>query len=466
MQKNMMASKQHPASFRDPAGFIFKYGEKFYRQVNQCYAANYTLLKESGLYALLLKKNKLLAHTEVETCYTEVPNWYKTLLPDQLSFISYPYEWCFSQWKDAALLTLSLVKISVAHGMILKDATPFNVQFINGSPIWIDTLSFEKYDDAKPWIAYRQFVECFVAPLLLARYQSPELLKLFGLYPEGIPLKLMANLLPFRSRLNLNILMHIILPASLSGIKKRGTKNASDFSKQKLLRIVDNLDSLIQSLKPPDRATTWNNYYEETVLSSEYVNEKKACLTEWIRELPVKSVLDLGTNTGLFALLAAAEGKSIVAVDADIDCIDRLYNECKQNNISQLLPLCVDIANPTPSIGWDNQERAAFYPRCCADLCLALAFIHHLVISKNLGFNQLATTFYKMAPWLIIEFVPKTDPKISLLLQNREDIFEHYDEPTFTNAFQLKFTIEKKQILIHSGRILFLMKRKETAIEN
>ncbi|HEY2650137.1 MAG TPA: hypothetical protein VGI38_13145, partial [Puia sp.] len=192
----MTVGKKHPASYRDPAGFIFEYGDKFYRQVNQSYAAHYDLLKNSGLYEQLVKEKKIIAHTEIDQCLTDNTEWYKTLLPEQLSFISYPYEWCFSQWKDAALLTLSIVKTSVLHGMILKDATPFNIQFVKGSPVLIDTLSFETYDAAKPWIAYRQFVECFIAPLLLARYQTPELLKSFQVFPEGIPLKILTKLLP------------------------------------------------------------------------------------------------------------------------------------------------------------------------------------------------------------------------------------------------------------------------------
>ena len=458
----MMVSKQHPASFRDPAGFMFEYGEKFYRQVNQSYAANYTLLKYSGLYDQLVKENKLLAHTEIDACITEYTNWYKTLLPEQLTFISYPYEWCFSQWKDAALLTLSILKISVLHGMILKDATPFNIQFVKGSPVLIDTLSFEKYDATKPWIAYRQFVECFIAPLLLARYQSPELLKFFRLYPDGIPLKILVNLLPLKSKFNLNVLLHIILPASIWGNKKTATKTTTAFNKQKLLHIIDNLISFVLSVKLPAAVTNWNNYYEETVFSSEYVEEKIKTLKEWIQLLPVNSVLDIGTNTGLFAQMTAAEGKFTVAVDADIDCIDRLYNTCKRDKITNLLPLCVDVTNPTPSIGWDNDERDAFYPRAKADLCMALALIHHLAIGKNVGFTQMARTFSKIAPWLIIEFIPKTDSKIALLLQNRTDIFETYNELSFTNVFEKIFTIEKKEVLTNTGRILFLMKRKVT----
>jgi hypothetical protein len=453
----MMTSKRHPASYRDPDGFIFEYQEKFYRQVNQRYAVDYKLFKESGLYDHLVKENKLLEHTEVHDCVAEEINWHKTLLPRQLKLLSYPYEWCFSQWKDAALLTLKIATISIEHGMLLKDATPFNIQFVDGSPVWIDTLSFEKYDFTKPWIAYRQFVECFIAPLLLAQYQSQELLKIFEIYPEGIPLKILAKLLPFKSRFNINILMHIFLPASLSGKKIKSTTN---FTRLKLLNIIYNLHSFVKSINIKSVNTNWNNYYEETVLNDEYVDEKIKCLNDWMSLLPFGSAIDIGTNTGLFALKAAGKGIPTIAVDADIDCIDKLYNTCKKNKIHNLLPLCVDIINPSPAIGWDNNERETFFHRVQADLCLALALVHHLTIGKNVSFTQLAVTFGKLATWLIIEFIPKTDPKVKLLLENRRDIFDSYNEISFKNAFETVFTIEKRWPMTNTDRILFFMKRK------
>ena len=170
--------------------------------------------------------------------------------------------------------------------------------------------------------------------------------------------------------------------------------------------------------------------------------------------------IDLGTNTGHFARITSAEGISTVAVDSDVDCIDRLYNNCKRDKITNLLALCVDVSNPTPAIGWDNDERDAFYTRAKADLCMALALIHHLAIGKNIGFMQMAKTFSKIAPWLIIEFIPKSDAKIALLLHNRTDIFENYNELSFTSVFEQIFTIENKAVLPSTGRILFLMKRK------
>lgn len=453
-----MIDKQHPASFRDPAGFIFEHEGKFHRQVNQVYAADFELFKKSGLYDLLAKEKKILAHSELDENLTGTVQWYRTLFPEQLDFISYPYEWCFSQWKDAALLTLDLMKTSMSHGMILKDATPFNIQFVKGLPVFIDTLSFEKYDTSKPWIAYRQFIECFIGPLLLAKYNAAAMLKIFQVYPDGVPLRTISKLLPLRSILNANIFLHIRLPNLLSPGKNNAQKKQVPFTKEKLADIIRNLSSFVRSLSLPASVTQWNNYYEETILSREYAEAKMVITESWLKELAGQTVLDIGTNTGLFAKAAAAAGKFTIAIDGDAVCIDKLYNECRQKNTGYLIPLCVDITNPSPAIGWNNEERSAFFERAKADIIMALALIHHLAIGKNISFEQIAGSFSRLAPCLIIEFVPKNDPKVQLLLQERADIFSNYSESHFLEAFKKKFTVIKSAMVPGTERVLFLMK--------
>ena len=458
-RKGMNDYKQHPASYRDPAGFIFEQDGKFYRQVNQLYAANYELFNKSGLYNLLVKEKKILPHIELATNFTGHAQWYKTLLPQQLSFISYPYEWCFSQWKDAALLTLDLAKASMNHGMILKDATPFNIQFVDGAPMFIDSLSFQQYDASKPWVAYRQFIQCFIAPLLLARYRHAEMLKLFQLYPDGIPLTIVSKLLPLKTLFNANVFLHIHLPNMISAGKSGKLSKLTAFTKEKLSNIINNLYSFVNSLVLPPSVTSWNNYYEETILSKEYAAAKMVIIEKWLKEIPAETVLDIGANTGLFAMAAAASGKFTLAVDADTACIDNLYKICRQKKINNLLPLCVDIINPSPAIGWNNAERPAFPARMHTGITMALALIHHLAIGKNITFSQMAETFSRYSPYLIIEFIPKDDLKVKLLLREREDIFTTYNETFFLEIFQKKFTVLKKEMVPGTERVIFLMQR-------
>jgi hypothetical protein len=456
----MKDSHQHPASFRDPSGFVFERDGIFYRQVNLSYAKHYNHFMQSGLYGILVKKGQLLVHTELSENLTGSNRYFTNLLPEQLTSISYPYEWCFSQWKDAALLTLDLMKTSMDKGMILKDATPFNIQFIDNYPVFIDTLSFELYDASKPWIAYKQFIECLLAPLLLARYCSPELVKIFQLYPDGIPLQLLTRLLPWKLRLRLPVLLHVFLPARVQAASSNTEANRGTFSKQKLSNIIQHLRSFILSLNIPDKKSNWNNYYQETVLSNAYLQEKLQVIGNWLGEVPIRTIQDVGTNTGLFASMAAAMGKSVIAIDADSSCIDVFYRKLKAAKTKGILPLVVDITNPSAAMGWMQQERAGFLERSHAELCMALALVHHLAIGKNIGFKQLVEYFAHSCSWLIVEFVPKSDEKVQLLLKNREDIFPDYDELHFEQAFAEKFTILKKNMLVHSGRTLFLMKKK------
>lgn len=441
--------KTHPSSYKDPAGFIFEAAGKVYRQVNKRYAEDYTFCKLSNLYTSLIRDRKLVAHEELSENFTGSEDWYITLLPEQINIISYPYEWSFDQLRDAALLTLDILKISMHHGMILKDATPFNIQFINGKPLFIDTLSFEKYDPVKPWVAYRQFVECFVVPLVLASYKSTAFIKQLQLNPEGIPTAFAAKILPFKSRFRLSIFLHIFLPGSINA-NKRKTKAENQhtvFSRQKLLNIVTNLESLIRSLKPARINSIWNNYYEETILSKEYFEAKSALVKNWLNELEGNIAIDIGTNTGAFAFDAANRYKNVIAIDADELCINELYKKCKTAENKNVLPLCIDIANPTPAIGWANVERMSFVSRVNADLVIALAVLHHLVIGRNIQISQFVDILKSMTRFLLIEFVPKDDPKVAAMLDGRDDVFESYHQQHFEMCFSREFNILKKELI-------------------
>ena len=199
-------------SFRDNSGHIFRKNNIVFRQVNGTYKSHYDFLISSGLYQRLTSESLLVAHQEQLIGNFDVDkNVYKILKPDHINFISHPYSWSFSMLKDAALLTLKVQKIAIEHGMILKDATAFNVQFIGSKPIFIDTLSFEIYDSSSPWNAYRQFCQHFLAPLALMAYTDISLNKFLINYIDGIPLELTVKLLPFRSRLNISLNIHLFL---------------------------------------------------------------------------------------------------------------------------------------------------------------------------------------------------------------------------------------------------------------
>lgn len=455
---------RHPSSFKDPSGFVFEAEGKLYRQVNQYYAAQYRQLIDSGLYNKLVTQGQLIPHEEIAINFTNSPNWYITLQPEPVDTISYPYEWCFEQLQDAALLTLSVLKTALQHGMILKDATPYNIQFYKGRPVFIDTLSFDTYDAKQPWIAYRQFCQCFLFPLYLEHYLKTDIQKILSTYIDGIPVDIIAKLLPLKSRLSLGVWLHVYLQhttTTSARVNNNNHKQSAAFSKKKLLDVISHLTSIITSF-PANKTykTTWSNYYEDTILSKEYLKAKETIIREMSAQTNARTVLDLGANDGYFSKLFASQQLQVVATDSDNRCISRLYQEVKKDKIENILPLILDIANPSPAIGFNNRERAAFHDRVKTDLVAALALVHHLVIGKNISMPVLAEYFNDIAPELIIEFVPREDEKVQQMLISRPDTFHDYTIEVFENMFTQYFNIISKKQVPGTHRVLYYMKRR------
>ncbi len=448
----------HSASFRDPAGFLFRQNGILYRQVNTLYQPHYDQLLQSGLANALFKEGLLIPHEEVDLSLAAAPGAYKILKPQELPFISYPYEWSFDMLRDAALLTLTLMRKAMEHNMILKDATAFNIQFHEGKPLLIDTLSFEKYDETQPWVAYRQFCENFLYPLYLEHYLGTECISWLRQYINGIPGALTAKLLPGRARWNLGVRLHVLLQQSVSKQQQQAAKPIL-FSRAKMRNLLQHLTSIIENLKPGYPATTtWSNYYEGTILGPEYLKAKDVLMQELLGTRNKLQVLDLGANDGYFSLLAAAKGNTVIAADFDAQCINNLYLKLKKAP-QPVQPLVLDLVNPSPALGFGNTERDAFTSRVKPDLVLALALIHHLVIGKNISLPRLAAFFAGIAPELIIEFVPKSDEKVKGMLSGRQDIFSDYTREGFEAAFAPYFTIQAVRQVTGTDRILYLLKR-------
>ncbi|MCR4305813.1 MAG: SAM-dependent methyltransferase [Candidatus Daviesbacteria bacterium] len=448
------------SSFRDPSGYVFIKGESVFRRINKSYLENYGSLIKSGLYDKLISLGYLVKHRETERTDT-----YITIQPEKIPFISYPYEWCFSMLKNAALLTLDIQKIAMEYNMSLKDASAFNIQFTEGKPILIDTLSFEKYEAGKPWIAYKQFAEHFLAPLTLMSMTDARLNRLSSLFIDGVPLDLTSKLLPFSSKLRPSILFHIHAHAkgqkNLSE-KKLSSKQIQSFSKQAFLGLLDNLEGVIRGLSWKPKGTEWADYtdtgfhnYEDTALQ-----QKSQIIRKIIKRTKPKTVWDLGANTGRFSRIAAEDGAFVLSFDFDYGALEKNYLEVVSKKEKNILPLFLDLTNPTPSIGWANEERLSLFRRGPTDLVLALALIHHLSISKNIPLNFVALLFSQISKNLIIEFVPKEDSQVQRLLQNRKDIFVDYNRKGFENAFNEFFNIKEAISLSQSKRIIYLMEKK------
>lgn len=447
-------------SFRDPDGFVFKFQDKVFRQINKSYKEEYDFLITSGLYKLLAKKEYLVKHKELKNFPSQNrDDLYKIILPEQIPFVSYPYEWSFSQLKDAALLTLEILKTALDYNMILKDASSYNVQFLGGKPIFIDTLSFSKYNENEPWIAYRQFCKHFLAPLALISYCDFRVNLLSKSFIDGIPLDLASKLLPLKSKFNLALLTHLHFHAKSQEFFAGKKLTKKKVTKLGLLGIVSNLEAFIRNLKYR-QSTEWENYYKFTNYSKVAFLEKKKIVSLMVKASRPKIVWDVGANTGVFSEISAKQADLVISFDNDANAVEKNYLRLKDNKIRKILPLIVDLTSPSPSLGWQNKERMSLIDRGPADTTLALAIIHHLAISNNLPFGLIASFFSKITRNLIIEFIPKTDSQIKKLLATRKDIFDQYNELNFENIFSSFFRIRQKKILHQSKRVIYLMEKK------
>ncbi len=451
-----------PSSYRDNAGFVFKQNGKIYRVINKIYFPHYERLLQSGLYNELVTARRLVAHEEIktETFLHKSAGEFKIIFPEQLSFISYPYEWSFDMWKDSAIVTLKILQVAMEKNMILKDATPFNIQFNNGRPVFIDTLSFEIYEQGKPWVAYLQFCECFLSPLLLMHYAHRDLGKLFLAYPDGIPLEITKSLLPLKSKLNLHVYMHIWLQSKVAANTKNKKDTLKDFSKQKLQLLVKGLLEFVSGLTVKKSKSTWDDYYSETILGNHYLENKRKIIVDFSASISFETLIDLGCNDGYFSLLLQEKASKVISVDFDSNCVNELYKLTRKNNIKKIVPIVATLNTPSPAIGWANEERPSLTQRLNGDLAIALALVHHLAISANIPFAKMAAWFAGIASFLIIEFVPKSDGKVKELLLHRRDIFTDYNEEAFVSTFTRHFEIMRKEKVGNTDRILYLMKKR------
>ena len=453
-----------PGSFRDPNGFLFFREGSIYRQVNGLYQNHYDHLLKSGLYQSLVDAGLLIAHTEASLNLARSDDAYKIIQPEVVPFISYPYEWSFSQLKAAALATLEIQKRALTFGMSLKDSSAYNIQFMKGKPVLIDTLSFEIYQEGLPWVAYRQFCQHFLAPLALASYRDIRLNQLLRVYIDGIPLDLAASLLPFRSHFKLPLLLHIHLHARsqqhFSDKVVDRDKARGKVSRQSLLGLMDNLESAVKKLQWSPQGTDWADYYQDDSYDSVGIEHKKQLVADFLDEAAPQTVWDLGGNVGLFSRIAADRGIQTISWDMDPGCVDINYRQVVSNGEINLLPLVLDLTNPSPPIGWENRERMSILERGPADTVLALALVHHLAISNNVPLDRIADFLARLCSWLIIEFIPKDDPKVQRLLSTREDIFPNYTRPGFENEFSRLFAIKRSEQIQNSQRTLYLMERR------
>jgi hypothetical protein len=433
------------------------------RAINPIYFQQYKTLTESGFYDSLIKKGLLISHEEYSATGERI-----VITPELIPFVTNPYEWSFDQYKHAALLTLQLQKFALSKGFILKDASAYNVTFHKGKAVFIDTLSFDFYEEDMPWRAYKQFIMHFLGPLVLAKYHGTDMLKMMQTHIDGIPVKLIASLLPGKTKLNPTLYTNIHLLAKLeskhSDDYKAETKVAR-LSRKAQSNMLESLFNFIRKLEL-NEASEWGDYYDKTNYDNEAFNAKKELIRSWVLPMEPKRLIDVGGNDGTFARTVISEVPHVIVTDIDSNAVNFNYKQVRDNGEENMLPFVCDVLQPAPGIGFNNTERESLIERLKnyePDVTMALALIHHITLSGNVPFGKSAGFFAKFSKYLIIEFPKREDSWVeSLLVRKREFInhFDFYNEKEFEKGYLTYFTVEKKEQIAGTQRVLYLMKRR------
>ena len=462
------ASDREFGSFRDPSGFLFWRDGEIYRLVDDCYAPQFEAATTSGLFDKAIAAGLMLPFATLDADAIEHGGADRgaiaILKPKQLRAISYPYEWSFTQLQDAALATLDLHLLAIEHGMILKDASAYNIQFDEGRPSHIDHLSFDSLSDHTAWPAYGQFCRHFLAPLLLMSYVGLSLGRLLQIHIDGVPLDLASAMLPARTKFNPAIQMHLHLHARMaqkySDAKGAGKAAAKPLSQSASRAIATSLRGLIARLQPNDQSTEWGDYYAATNYSDTSFDAKKRLVRDFVQRADPKILWDIGGNNGEFSHAIDDLADHILCMDIDPRAVDQNYRRCRHEGVTNILPIVADLTNPAPGVGFANRERPALFERGRPDAIMALALIHHLAITNNLPLTHIAEFLGDHTNTLIVEFVPKSDSQVKRLLASRKDIFPDYTEGGFKSAFSQVFRFDAAAPIPESDRTLFLMTRR------
>ncbi len=469
----VLETHRHPASFRDPAGFLLESKGLLLRAVHPDAAADVDALYASGLHDELVEAGLLVANERLAAGDERVAPGWQLLQPERLPVISYASEWTTAQLRAAALLTLEIQRRALRRGMSLKDASSFNVQFRGARPIFIDILSFTRASGAQPWIAYRQFCEHFLGPLAL-RCHATESASLGIARLDGLPLPFVSKMLPRRTWLQPGLLLHVhlharaVAAAARPGPQREDGRRAAGVSKEYGASLNASLRSAVGALRTPRPTSAWTAYRARNTYTEQAAADKLGFVRDVVELVAPARALDLGANDGFHAMALAKMGVSCTAVEMDPACAEALYAASATPPFDGLVnTLRVDISNPTPAHGWAHEERASFAARMRCDLTLSLALVHHLSITHQVPFVAIAEYLGQLAPHAIVEYVPVDDPMAQRLLEARTAITPSYletlSEAAFATAFDARFECVRRSQSVSGGRVLYHFRHRDAA---
>lgn len=464
----MNGARLEPGSFRDRTARVFRRDQEILRGLNPQALENWERLRSSRFFSRFtetgaLVRTEQLSQAQVEQAAHagELREWAAVLRHERIPFVSYPYEWCFGMLKDAACLQLDLLMAALDEGMVLKDATAFNVQWRGGEPVFIDIASFQPLAPGEPWPGYRQFCRTFLYPLLLQAYRGVPFQPWLRGSLEGIPSDHCWRVLTPRDWFRPGVFTDVYLQAKAEARyadtrrNVRGELRAAGFNSALIAANAKRLRKVIGKLRWTPGTSVWSEYATHNSYEAADAASKQAFVREVAASRRWRLAWDIGCNTGVFSRIAAEHAETVVALDADAVAVERLYQDVKREKIRTILPLVFDLADPSPGLGWRGCERVPLAERGRPDLVLCLALIHHAVIAANIPLDEFMDWLAGLGAELIIEFVTREDPMVQRLLANKDDQYDDYQHDRFEQELRRRFRIERQQTLGSGLRVLY-----------
>lgn len=455
-----------PGSFRDPMSRVYVRDGEVQRGLSAEGLEQFDAVAASSFFPALVAEGKVVGTEVVPAAESFAGDqWAGTLRHDRIPFISYPFEWTFEMLRDAALLQLEVTRRALTEGFTTKDASSYNIQFDGARPVFIDIGSFERPPKGEPWPGYRQFCELFLNPLVVQAVAGLPFQPWLRGSIDGISPTAVAPLIRGRHRFNRRLLVHVRLHARAerryadrdTEQDVRGDLRQAGFGPKIILAQLANLERTVRGLRNGEATSTWSDYSDRAHYDDGDLGTKESVVTRAVQATGARTVLDLGANDGRFSQLSVDAGaERAIAVDADHLTVDRLYRRLRDTGEHRILPLVLDLTDPTGGSGWRSVERAPFVARARPDLVLCLAVVHHLALSNNVPFDHIVDLLADFDAPLLVEFPQVHDPMVArLLARKRPGLFAHYDLPQWEEALARRFTVEERTELPSGRRVLY-----------